>query len=325
VPDADPKATDTPWRWPVKSLQWPERTRHGQRVIHLPGGGSLQAVDAAGFDRWRQRLGDAVAPESWVVRVQQNWRGTAVALLLLVALAAAGYLWGVPALARGVVAAIPAKVDAALGEAAYNNLKTQLLKPSRLPPEHLAALQGQFKTLVERAVPANERPPWRVVFHSARETIGPNALALPGGTIIVTDELVKMLDGHDDALLGVMAHEFGHVQRRHGMHALTRFALLSTATSVALGDFSSVLAGAPALIGQLGYSRDAEREADADAARLLLATGRDPAVMKVLFERLALRRDSAGPPVAFTSHPVDEERQRYFEEASRRRALPAAR
>ena len=78
---------------------------------------------------------------------------------------------------------------------------------------------------------------------------------------------LELLKGADDAVLGVLAHEHGHVKRQHGLHAVVRFGLVSAATSVALGDFSAVLAGVPALLAHMGYSRDAEREADAWGAR----------------------------------------------------------
>ena len=102
---------------------------------------------------------------------------------------------------------------------------------------------------------------------------------------------------------------------------MVRFGLVSAATSVALGDFSALLAGVPALLAHMGYSRDAEREADADAAFVLRAAGRDPAAMVVLFERLAARdagegAQRGGPPIAFASHPADEARVRFFREAA---------
>jgi Zn-dependent protease with chaperone function len=146
-------------------------------------------------------------------------------------------------------------------------------------------------------------------------------VALPGGHIVITDELLELLKGADDAVLGVLAHEHGHVMRQHGLHAVVRFGLVSAATSVALGDFSALLAGVPALLAHMGYSRDAEREADADAAFVLRAAGRDPAAMVVLFERLAARdagegAQRGGPPIAFASHPADEARVRFFREAA---------
>src|SRR3954471_11315790 len=57
---------------PVNAVQWPERTRHGQRVAHLTEGGSLEAHDSQAWDDWLRRSGRQEAP---VVRVQQSWRG----------------------------------------------------------------------------------------------------------------------------------------------------------------------------------------------------------------------------------------------------------
>lgn len=321
---ARPLPTDTGFgppehRWPLAQVQWPERTRHGQRTVHLADGSSLQVADTAAFDAWRAQHGPG---ESWVVRAQQNWRGTLLALVLLVLVSAAGYRWGVPALAGGLVALVPAAADEAVGAQAMESVRAQWLRPTRLPVERQQALRTAFAQMVAQGWPPGgpPAPAYTLHFHAATQALGANAFALPGGGIVVTDQLVELLAGQDDALLGVMAHELGHVQHRHGMRALAQFTLLSTATGIALGDFSSVLAVLPAWLAQMGYSRAAEREADAVAARLLHASGRSPAVMVVLFERLGQRTDAekAGPdlPIALASHPADAERIRYFREAA---------
>ena len=69
----------------------------------------------------------------------------------------------------------------------------------------------------------------------------------------------------------------------------------------------------PAWLAQMGYSRDAERQADAVAASVLRAGGRSPAAMVLLFERLAQRPEArSGPPMGLASHPADAERTRQF-------------
>ncbi len=301
-------------RWPLAQVQWPERTRHGQRTLHLADGSSLQVADTAAFDAWRAAHGPR---EGWVVRAQQNWRATLLALALLVVVAAAGYRWGVPTLARGLVALVPAAADQAVGDQALQSVQGRWLTPTQLPAARQQALRSAFAQMVGEAWPRGDAPAYTLHFHAATDKLGPNAFALPGGAIVITDQLVALLQGHDDTLLGVLAHELGHVQQRHGMQALAQFALLSTATGIALGDFSGMLAVLPAWMGQMGYSRDAEREADAVAVRMLQASGRSPAAMVVLFERLAQRPGAeAGPPIALASHPADAERIRYFREAA---------
>jgi Zn-dependent protease with chaperone function len=308
-------------------VQWPERQRHGPRVAHLlarAGGGSLQCADGAAWDAFvRQRPG--AARESLVVRAQQSWRGVAVAALLLVGVAVGAYRWGVPAVSRGVVAALPASADQTVGALALEGIEGRWLKPSALPAARREQLAAGFERLVQAAFPnPAERPVYTLRFHAS--TIGPNAFALPGGTIVLTDELVALMDGRDDAVLGVLAHELGHVRQRHGMRMVVQVSLIGAATSLALGDFSSVLAAAPALLGQLAYSRDAEREADAESVRLMQAAGIRPDAMVEFFERVQRWKDSEEGRklgadidlgIAFSSHPADQERVAYFRAASR--------
>ena len=101
--------------------------------------------------------------------------------------------------------------------------------------------------------------------------------------------------------------------------------LLGGVSSVAFGDFSSMLAGAPALLGHLDYSRDFERAADDEAVAVLRATGRSPAAMVQLFEALERGRRMNGGAglagrigIALSSHPADDERMRRFREAAGR-------
>lgn len=306
-------------RWPLAQISWPERTRHGRRSIALAHGGELQFADAAAFDAWRAQLG---VHDSLVVRLQQSWRATLLVTLVLAAVALAGYLWGVPWAARALVSLTPLSVDQAVGEAAMQQINARWLKPTALPVERQAQLRQAFDVAVARAYPS-AAPPYTLHFAAAVEAIGANAFALPGGSIVVTDAMVALLQGQDDALIGVLGHELGHVRQRHGMRSLVQVGMLSAATALALGDFSTVLAGVPALIGQMAYSRDAEREADADAAQLLRASGRTPAAMLVFFERLATTASARlALPIALASHPVDEERKRFFRDAAANRASP---
>jgi Zn-dependent protease with chaperone function len=290
-------------------VQWPERQRHGLRVALLDGGGSVQARDAAAWDAFMR----GVHGEPWIVRWQQSWRATLGAVLALIALAAAGYQWGVPLTARAVGARLPAAADQATGEAVLGIIERDWLAPSALPPARQEALRRQFEQAIRAAARAGAFPAMSLQFRKSR--IGPNAFALPGGTIVVTDELVQLADGRDELLLGVLAHEAGHVLHRHGMRMVVQATLITAASGVALGDFSSLLATAPALLGQLGYSRDFEREADRVALQVLEANGRDGSTMVSFFERIeAWEREHVGVnlPAFLSSHPIHADRKAFF-------------
>lgn len=332
---------------PLADVRWPERTRHGMRLAHIQDGGAIQALDSSDWDAWcrGQRLG-----ESLVVVAQQSWRWSMVAAALLVMVTVMGYWWGLPLAARAIAPLIPRSVDQQVGSATMAAMDARWLKPSRLSP----AEQARWRQVFVQAAGRHARlsrdkdalPAVPLHWHFRHAGIGPNAFALPDGSIVVTDELIALLRDREDVLLGVIGHEIGHIVLRHGMRTLIQTSLLSAATSAALGDFSSVLAGAPALLGHLAYSRGHEREADDLAVAFMRHNDIRPSSMIVLFDRLASYRasqtqakapgsDVPAPPggdakrkdkgdggalaealgIAFSSHPADDERIAYFRAA----------
>lgn len=301
-------------------LDWPEHQRHGPRLLHLPDGGQLHCHQGAAWDRWAlQRPGG----RPWIERLQQSWRATALALLACVLALGLMHALGLPLLARGVLVLLPESVDASIGQATLAEIDQHWCEPSRLPDTTAQRLgEALARAQQQRADQGGPAPvPVQVRLCRSREQadLGPNALALPGGTILVTDALVELLHDREDVLLGVLAHEAGHVRHRHGMRLLVQATLLGAASSVLFGDFGSLAGQIPLLLGQLAYSREAEREADDEAIVLLRAAGLSPAVMVTLFERLAgpdgTGRDNA-PPIALASHPADAERIARFQQAA---------
>ena len=209
----------------------------------------------------------------------------------------------------------------------------RLMRPSRLPADEQNRLRAALAQALS-VLPAGSVPAWQLVFRKSR--IGPNAFAVPGGTLVMTDELVELVDRDAQVITAVLAHEMGHVRHRHGLRMLVQATVLSGLASVVLGDFSALLAGVPVLLGQASYSREAEREADTEAVRILQAAGISPLVMVSLFGKLEKNRQSqeaeaggATPArtqeptaqdawlgIAFASHPSDAERIRFFRNAS---------
>lgn len=331
---------------PLADVQWPERTRYGKRVAHLNCGGSVQTDDAAAWDAWSLASGKR---ESWVVSWQQSWHWVAGCVVALVLAAVALHQWGLPVAARALVAVMPVSVDKSLGDASLVAIDDHLMRPSKLPEAEQARLRAALTNAL-KASPANTIPDWQLVFRKSR--IGPNAFALPGGTLVMTDELVELVKGDEQVLTAVLAHEIGHVRHRHGLRMLLQTMAIGALSSVVLGDFSTVLAGVPMLLGQASYSREAEREADLEAVRILKAAAISPAVMVTLFERLEEKRQktsgksdktgdsSTAKPasnsktegdnadedqkpdswlgIAFASHPSDAERIQFFKDAAGR-------
>ncbi|MFG6429980.1 M48 family metallopeptidase [Roseateles sp. LYH14W] len=303
---------------PLHSLTWPERQRHGQRQVLLPGGGLLSFADADAFDAWAQASGRS---DSAVVRWQQSWRLALLSLVLLVAGLLGAYRWGLPWAVDRAVDLLPRSVEQRLGEHLLSGLDGEWLKPSRLAADQQQAWRLRWATALRQAR-GNGGPAvperFEIHFRDGGKALGPNAFALPGGDIVITDELLKLLADEPDAVLTVLAHELGHVQHRHGLRLMLRAGAIGVVASVIVGDFSALLAAAPALLASNAYSRDNEREADLYARTLARAGGVDASRMAVFFERVAKKREAAveSHPVAIaiSSHPADEERVRFFSE-----------
>lgn len=302
---------------PLSALTWPERQRHGQRQILLPDGGLLSFADAPAFDAWARASGRG---DSVVVHWQQSWKLAALSLVLVVAGLAAGYRWGLPWAADRAVDALPPAAEQRLGEHLLQGLDGDWLQATALSAAEQDAWRARWQRMLDQARAAGGPAVlahYRIHFRSGGKSLGPNAFALPGGDIVITDELLALMKDEPDAVLTVLAHELGHVQHRHGLRLLLRAGAVGVVTSVVLGDFSSLLAAAPALLATSAYSRDNEREADAYARALARAGGADTSRMAVFFARIAEEHAGVGEEslaIAISSHPADAERVRFFSE-----------
>ena len=151
--------------------------------------------------------------------------------------------------------------------------------------------------------------------------IGPNAFALPDGTIILTDEMVN-LAAHDQELSAVLAHEIGHVVYRHGMRSIVQDSLLGFAILAVTGDItgsSELFVGLPVLLTELAYSREFEREAD----QYVLTYMQDHGIDLIHFANLMRRvekeagnnrqGDTKKWIYYLSTHPMTEERLKAFE------------
>lgn len=316
-------AADWSRQYSLSQVRWPERTQGGSRTAHLPDGGSICTRNGAEWDAWIQQQVPMARP-SWVVRAQQSWRGAAAAVLILLALGTLAYLYAVPWTARALVALTPVSVDQTVGDVALQQVRARWLEPSHISEDEQRQIRSAFAQAIQAAFPQGNAPSYDLSFQSGK--IGPNAFALPGGHIVITDDLVQLAHkaGTDGTpmLVAVLAHEMGHVRLRHGMRLLVQVGILGAVTSTLVGDFSSVLAAVPALLGQADYSRQAEREADTESIRIMQAWGQSPAVINRFFELLRQDHlDASSSPlgIAFASHPADKERVDRFTAAAQGR------
>lgn len=135
-----------------------------------------------------------------------------------------------------------------------------------------------------------------------------NAAAIPGNQIIIFKGALDDTD-NPDAMAGILAHEIGHVRKRHVTQALIRELGIGALIRVFAGDIG---ANAQQLIS-LSYTRANEEEADQEAVRALDQANIDPRPTAALFRKLA--DDSGGMDSVkwLNSHPQSADRAKLFD------------
>lgn len=168
--------------------------------------------------------------------------------------------WGVPAAAHVVANQLPATALNSWGDQAEKYI-FEVTGPSELPKARQDALLKKYHQLVAQDQPA------KVLFRRGGY-IGANALAIPNNTIIVTDELVDMAKD-DYELIGVLAHEQGHLVQRHSLQQSLSGLGISMILLMITGDSSDILTNLPVAAVGASYSRDFESEADLYALNMM--------------------------------------------------------
>lgn len=288
----------------LAELKFSSRVGNTPRFLRFPGGESFETADNDAVDR----LASQRSPVSGLAhRLESRLRYMLVGLVVAIAFVWGSVQWGVPALARVAAFSLPADVNAHADRLVLEFLDRRLLKPSRLSVAEQERLLQVFHPLVEEA---GGTQAIRVLFRDAGDTLGANAMALPAGTIVFTDQLVQLAQ-HDEELVGVLAHEIGHVVHRHAMRGSIQASVMGLLAALVVGDVSSVssaITALPLILTELGYSRAFEREADAHAVAALKRHG----IPARRFADILLRLDPKGDEGSgyLATHPPTPERVR---------------
>jgi peptidase M48-like protein len=277
-----------------------------RRSLHLPEGAQLQTDDHVAVEALFPR---SHALERWVHVLERRWPYALAAMALTAAFAWWAVVDGLPRAAKVAAGFVPPAVEEKLGEETLGFIENRLCKPSALPAARQETLQRRFATLTKGL---DDGYAYRLLPRDCRR-IGPNAFALPGGAVLITDALVKLAK-RDDQISAVLAHEVGHVRGRHGLRMALQAAGLAALAAALFGDATSITALAttlPVAVLQNGYSRELENEADEYAFSRLKETGISPRafaeIMKLL-EAEHQKRAGKESEDYFSTHPATKKR-----------------
>ena len=213
-----------------------------------------------------------------------------VSILLIPTLLYLTHAVGLPAAAASITERLPPDLKAEIGNRSYETVETLAMEDSTLPDEVRQMVLVQWSQALETLSLADDR--FSLHFHDA-PGMGANAFALPNGSIIVTDDLVRLYTEHPERLQAILLHEIGHVEHEHGLQLAIRSIgstiLLSMLIGGDLDGITELVMGTGNTFLQSSFSRDMEREADTYALDHLPKLGHSPAT---LGHALADLRDS---------------------------------
>jgi Zn-dependent protease with chaperone function len=306
-------------RFDAEVLRVSPRSASANRFVALPDGGQFQCADDPALDCLPQE----VPSEGFVAWLERQWPVAGVALALIVAIVASAYVYGLPVAAERVAARIPFETEKALGEDAVDWMDSNLvLTHSKIDKDTQGRLLYRFDEML-KGLPASEH--YRLGFRSS-DYLGANAFAFPGGTIIITDALIELADSDED-VLAILAHEIGHIEKRHAVRHILQDSAVAVVASALTGDAASLgvaVVGIPTILTSLEFSREFESEADSYAFELMTRYGISPQYFADMMQRMVEEQpvddeSEWGEEWGFlSSHPPSDDRIARAHDAARR-------
>lgn len=193
--------------------------------------------------------------------------------------------WGVPTASHYVAFQLPENSMKKLGDEAEEYVLNNWTAPSTLAKGQKDLITQQYLTTIAEGKPA------KLVFREGSH-LGANAVALPNNTIIVTDELIAMAHS-DQEILGVLAHEQGHLIQRHSLQQGLTSLGLSVLYIAMTGDSSDLFTSLPMAMVGANYSRKFESEADMYALKLMDRKGIEVSHFANFLQRLSDETEAA--------------------------------
>ena len=193
----------------ISEIRFSSRLGNSTRFLYLPDGGKCESSANDDIDSLLRRQ-VAAGAGTWLHQLESRWSWVATAVVFTLAFLWVSFEYGIPYLADRTAHALPIELESNLGRETLEQLDGNYMNSTRLTEER----REHVRALFQRLVTGLDLPVQPQLELRRSKTLGANAFALPSGIVIVTDEMVELVD-NDEQLISVMAHELGHVEHRH--------------------------------------------------------------------------------------------------------------
>lgn len=243
----------------IDTLHISSRVANIPRVLEKEGFFTLEIADNDAIDAYLKRYGNK---KNIIHMLEKKMRYSLLFLLMIFVLVYGYFMYGTALIASLLAPIIPDKYVEYLGQESFEYIDKNFLFQSRLSEKEKKLVQNSFARVEKNGK-------YKLFIRSSSSWIGANALALPNGYIIITDEMAELTAFNKDALSGIFAHEMAHVDKKHSLKNIAQTSLSSLAIFLFSGDISSGLATLSSTLLYSKYSREFEEEADNEAIKRL--------------------------------------------------------
>ena len=286
----------------LDSIRISDRVGNIPRKVYWSDAALFETTDNDSIDKQLALEEGYSQPTSVLHRLERNTSWVVAAVIVTTVVGVVFVKFGMPKIATKIAYSLPISVTEKISTGSLKSIDRFMFSESALPEARQAEVTENFQRLVNTS--NSQGFTFKLHFRNMKGIA--NAMALPGGDIVVTDALFDVLETQDQ-LDAVLLHEIGHVVERHGLQILVQASTVSVVATIALGDatgMGDLAIALPSLLMQSSYSRDYERAADEFAFKKMIALDIDPIHFATMIEGLS--RSALGGSEETISEPESE-------------------
>ncbi len=271
----------------IKDIHVSDRLGDVERKLTFHDGSVFATQDNDAVDRYFKSHAQG---SSLLHAMESRLSWAVIALVVTIAFSISFFKWGVPWISENIAHALPQETNVLIAANTLEFLDKYIFEETTLDPEQFQTIRNHFNTKLVPLDNVNESVQYTLHFRDWSDgDIGiPNALALPSGDIVLTDEFVRLCKTQDE-MDSVLLHEMGHVIHRHSLEMVIEATFVTVAIMLITGDNNGVAdmgIGLGSLLVSTHYSRNHETEADHYAFEKMLKAGIDPKAFSAILTRI---------------------------------------